>query len=397
MLEQALEFTKNIKMTMCSEFGILYALIAKFEHKNNNQEERKNANQCERNLILGGVTMKYQGITITPRKNTKTWYARYRLNGKQISVSAKTQKECYIKLKQALKLKGRIKHQTQQNKNSNCITLQEWFLKWLKLYKQNVKQNTLRDFNYSFNYLKRLHNKPLDTITPIEINEILSDIKFERRKQIVWELLHSLYEKAILNEITTKNPTNAIEKPKHKKTNGQAFTNEDELKLEKLLVEKELDIYLIGLYQGMRRGELLALTIEDIDFINKTIRINKGLNESNQLDTTKNEYSNRVVPLFDKTAKILAKYKNTSGRLFKMAYNTCGKNFQTLIKSNFNKHYTMHSLRHTFITKCKEKNIPEHIIQSWVGHEIGSSVTREVYTHLRDNAELENIKKMNQN
>lgn len=66
------------------------------------------------------------------------------------------------------------------------------------------------------------------------------------------------------------------------------------------------------------------------------------------------------------------------------------------IINNFRKKkYTLHSLRHTFITKCQEAGVPLHIIQRWVGHTIGSNVTNSVYTHSRELAELENIEKIN--
>lgn len=348
----------------------------------------------QQELIQGGAEMKYQGISILKRPNCKTWYARYRHNGKQVYVSAKTQQMCYDKLKLALKNKD--KKALKPEKQEQAIKLIDWFNKWLKLYKTNVKPNTLRDFNYSMNYLKSIHNKALNQIKPIDIIEILNTIQFERRKQIVWELLNALFDKAIKNNLINHNIMLTIEKPKHKKINGLAFSNEDEIKLIKILKKQNLDIFLVGLYQGLRRGELLALTINDINFENKTITINKGINENNELDTTKNKFSNRIIPLFNNTLSILEKYKNTQGRLFNYNYNTCGKLFKSIIKKNFDKHYTMHSLRHTFITKCKEANIPEHIIQTWVGHEIGSTVTKTVYTHTRKEAEQENINKFNE-
>ena len=38
--------------------------------------------------------MKYQGITIHKNKKCNTWYTRFRKNGTQIYISARTQKEC---------------------------------------------------------------------------------------------------------------------------------------------------------------------------------------------------------------------------------------------------------------------------------------------------------------
>ena len=45
-------------------------------------------------------------------------------------------------------------------------------------------------------------------------------------------------------------------------------------------------------------------------------------------------------------------------------------------------------MRSTFITRCKELNIPTHVIQSCVGHTIGSNVTNIVYT--KHNNDIDN-------
>ena len=353
---------------------------------------RKKSPKSETNL-LEGDTMKFQNITIQQNKKCKTWYARFRKNGKQFYISAKTQKDCYDKLKEAIRTKNKIIKEKPPKKP----TLEEWFNKWLELYKQNVKENTKNDYFKSFKYLNEIKNKQIDTIKSIEIIEILNTIKFERRKQIVWELLNMLFDKAIKNEIINKNPINNIDKPKHIKNNGLALTNEDETKLIKILEEKNLDMFLICLYQGLRRGEALALTFQDFDIENKSLTINKAINQFNKLDSTKNVYSTRIMPLFDNTIKIIQKYKNTNERLFPYSYNYAEQLFTTIIKNNFSKKYTLHSLRHTFITKCQEMNIPLHIIQKWVGHNLGSNITNKVYTHTRENAEIENIKKLNSN
>lgn len=55
----------------------------------------------------------------------------------------------------------------------------------------------------------------------------------------------------------------------------------------------------------------------------------------------------------------------------------------------------MHELRHTFISRCHEKQIDEIIVQRWVGHTIGSSMTKAVYTHIADGKELAYINLLN--
>lgn len=341
--------------------------------------------------------MKYQGITIHRHKTCKTWYARYRKNGKQCYVSAKTQQECYDKLKVALKQKSKQEvKKLAEPKKKNVMTFIEWFEKWVKLYKQNVKEVTKIEYYRMLNYLKPIQNKNISEIKSLEIMELLNQIPFERTKQKVYEFISAVFNKALVNEIVTKNPMLIIEKPKHKRINGQALSNTDEVEFENVLLKNGYDLFLVCLYQGLRKGEMLALTIDDVNFEEKTLSITKSVNRFNQIDSTKNTYSNRVMPLFDKTAKILEKYKNTTGRIFNIAYQSCENKFNKIIDKFFpNKKYTIHSLRHTFITKCQELNIPLHIIQKWVGHNIGSNVTNQVYTHSREVAEVENIDKIN--
>ena len=50
-------------------------------------------------------------------------------------------------------------------------------------------------------------------------------------------------------------------------------------------------------------------------------------------------------------------------------------------------------MRFTFITRCQEQNIPEFVIQAWCGHQIGSKVTKQVYTKYKasDNSKYINI------
>lgn len=349
--------------------------------------------------------MKYRGITIHKNKTCNTWYTRHRINDKTIYISAKTQQDCYNKLKLILKKEEQSKlkllkepkpKEPKEPKEPKAMTFNEWSLKWLELYKQNVKESTKRAYKSLFKYLKGLDNKAINKITSIDVMEILNKITYERQKQKVYELINDIFNKAKINKIVNDNPVEIIQKPKHKKINGIALSNEDEAKFEKILINQNLDIFLVCLYQGLRKGEVMALTNNDIDYKQKTLTINKAINSRNELDTTKNIYSNRVIPLFDKTLKVLEKYKNINGRIFNYTYKQVTTLFENIIKTNFNgKKYTPHSLRHTFITRCQEANIPLHIVQKWVGHNIGSKVTNAVYTHAREHAELENIEKIN--
>ena len=61
---------------------------------------------------------------------------------------------------------------------------------------------------------------------------------------------------------------------------------------------------LLALYTGLRKGELLALTWEDVDYDKKLLRVNKSRTGSRKdvtilITTPKTESSNRKIPIND--------------------------------------------------------------------------------------------------
>lgn len=360
--------------------------------------ENIKVNLAENDLLDEEKPMKYRNISIVKNKNCNTYRAKIRV-GKNIKyISGKTKLECYNKVKEFFKPSNMKKFLAEKSDTNKKYTFESWYQRWFELYKEKkIKSATERSYNSLLNHIPDSFKKRYMSDIKLEnVIELVNSIEGERQQQKFYEFLNMIFAKAEDNEVIKKNFIKLIDKPKHKKINGIAFSNEDEEKLEKILIEKEYDIFLLCLYQGLRRGEAMAITIDDIDFENKTLVINKAINDKNQLDSTKNTYSNRVEPLFDNSLKLLEKYKNTTGRLFKYTYKQVTTMFEKLVEENFaGKKYTPHSLRHTFVTKCKEAGIPEHIIQSWVGHNIGSRITNAVYTHTRTISMIENTQKFN--
>ena len=346
--------------------------------------------------------MKFQGKTIHKNKNSETWYSRFRMFGKQYYVSGKTQKECYSNLKKAIaqtKKQGpTIVIEQPVEPAKSTITLLEWYKQWLELYKINqVKQATINDYAKSLTYVSTdILESDMAEIKMATIIQMLNRISAERTRQKVYELLYMVFDKAVKNEIIEKNIIANIDKPKHTKVNSQPLTREQEQKFVNACKQVEYgDYFLLCLYQGLRKGECLAITNEDIDLTNKKLSINKSINDNNKVDTTKNKQSNRVIPIFDDAIQILEKYKNTKGRIF----NICPKT-QRIALDKINAllefHVKTKDLRSTFITRCQESDIPEYAIQSWVGHRIGSKVTSSVYTKYNEQDNVQFVEKYNQ-
>lgn len=340
--------------------------------------------------------MKFKGKTI--HKNTKcnTWYTRFRYNGKQYYLSAKTQFECMQKLKQALSnLPTQIETRLTTQVENRTTTFIEWYNTWLRLFKQDVKTETLKDYNKYLNKLNNdFRNKSINHITALEITELLQKETKTRARQKLYEFLKPIFTKAKDYKIIQDNIFDIIEKPKHTKAEGIALTQTQQKEFIKLCNNAQYgNMFKFILYQGLRIGEALALTYQDIK--NKTITINKQLTPSGIVEHTKNQQSTRTIPLFKKCEKLIDFKNQSNERIFNINYRIANYNLHKIIDNSNLPKISIHDLRHTFITNCKIKNIPEHIIQAIVGHEIGSKVTKQVYTHFNLEDNLSYIDKLN--
>jgi len=146
---------------------------------------------------------------------------------------------------------------------------------------------------------------------------------------------------------------------------------------------------------------MLALRPNDFNFEKDTLRIDESYSEAFPDDLqTKNLTSNRTMPMFSLTKQILMKYAhaNPDERIYKKykGYMLLKRFANLLEKLNLPK-MTIHELRHTFISRCHEKKIDEIVVQKWVGHAIGSAMTKAVYTHVGKEAEQKYIELLNQN
>lgn len=134
---------------------------------------------------------------------------------------------------------------------------------------------------------------------------------------------------------------------------------------------------------GIRCGELVSITLENIDFADKTIRITgKGRKERIVLFGEKAkikllEYLEKERPrVKQKNEKVFLSYRNTPltsrsiQRIFTM--------FRKLLK--IDRHITPHKIRHSFATHLLNQGVDLRIVQELLGHK--SLTSTEKYTHV---------------
>lgn len=254
---------------------------------------------------------------------------------------------------------------------------------------------------------------PMMDITPDQIQAFIKQIASQgyarRTVQMHRDMLNMIFDHAITQPGSPLkyNPCSSVRIPSGLSQTRREPPTDSQL----ALIKPEgfgLFAYFL-LYTGLRRGELLALRWEDIDFKNNIIHVNKSVSyESNQpvVKAPKTEAGKREVDLLDVLAEALPRGKKgyvfggekplTKIQFRKQWLNFCRSIGQVEeIKTKHkaaNKHeytstqykplITPHQFRHAYASMLDDAGIDETAAKDILGHS-SIVVTKDVYTHIR--------------
>ena len=197
-------------------------------------------------------------------------------------------------------------------KDNSNITLDEYFKEWLARKSGKVKLNTIGTYTnlYSLRISPIIGKTKVKKLERRQVLEVQENLKKDLENISVnycIDLLSSILNGAVNDEIITKNPAKGIEKlktdrKKASKTYHRALTIEEQKAfIEALEGEYYREFVLFMLCTGTRHGEAGALTWGDIDKKNNVIHITKTL--------TRNEKGQYIVGDTPKTKCHPSNYK----------------------------------------------------------------------------------------
>ena len=302
------------------------------------------------------------------KRKSGLYEIRYTKNGKQYSIYASSILKCREKYKE-------LYAETNKQVRSKSLLFVTWFDKYISVYKKNtLKPSTLKNLLglFRLHILPYIANKPLKRINSQNIQEILNKMSnIPRQATIVYIQLNACFEQAYKLGLIYSNPCDAVIFNKNKGNKGKALTREQEKILIEYLEKNNPPIkILIYLYlsTGMRRNELLNIEYKDLNFKDNEILV-KGEKTKNALRTI--QVNSKVLELFPKLDKPFKEWNGDKvDRAFKKITNLLGF-----------KGITIHSLRHTFATRCIENGVDMVVVQKWLGHS-SISMTIDTYTHI---------------
>lgn len=177
--------------------------------------------------------------------------------------------------------------------------------------------------------------------------------------------------------------------------------------------------YLLALTLGLRRGEICGLSWNDIDFNRNIVDISHSLDAKGNLKGTKTKAGLRLLPFSEATKRALLTMKDAQKAQFDKT-NTfrkpdegyleqredgpviAGHYGERVIPSTLSRWwsidrrkyglegYTLHELRHTYLTMLAVGGVHPKVMQELAGH-YSSQITMDIYTHVNMDAKRDAV------
>ena len=365
-------------------------------------------------------------------------YQRYRkiYNGITKEFYGRTVKEVKEKIKEFEERNMYVKKNNVQ-KQTFGEYLENWF-KNVRIYE--VESSTYLRNEQTINYHIKdssLYNAQMINVD-FELCQTLINKLSEKysRSTIskVYVILNMCFNHAITKGHIGENPMMKVKMPKEsslvtKKKDAKWLSSSD---VEKLVLEAErlntrefrikgkvgervygVNAYYVILiiYTGLRIGELMALTWNDIDFENKTLSVNKSRAKGKidgkitlYVKDPKSESGTRIIPLSDRALYALQRIKECSSSDSDTNLIVTNTSSESNITRTINRMLFragcetekcgLHALRHTFGSLLLEKGVDLKTISYLLGHS-DITVTANIYLHITREKAINSIEVLN--
>ena len=273
---------------------------------------------------------------------------------------------------------------------------------WLaEVIKPNRRPSTyeLYEVNVRLHLKPRLGHAPLKRLTVPMVQQFLNQHLAEghsvRKVQILREVLSPALSRAVREELVTRNVARLVELPGHQKDEVKPWTPKEVMRfLEVAKEHKWYPAFLLAAIYGMRRGEVIGLRWQDIDFVSGELHVRQQILRANgviQYGPLKTQAGRRDLPLLTVVGEELAAHQteqvvSPDGLVFTSStggpiepYNFT-RAFQTICARHNLRRIKLHHLRHTAATILKDLGVPARDAQLILGHS-NIAITQQIYQH----------------
>ncbi|MED1381748.1 site-specific integrase [Bacillus mycoides] len=295
-----------------------------------------------------------------------------------------------------------------EKETTSILTFTQVANNYFEWYSQRRKQSSIVTIkNVIYNHLIPEFGKvKIDQIKPKHImnyqNKVINQYSAKYLKKI-HKALSAIFNFSIKFYGLTSNPARMAGNFEIESNKRMNFWEFEEFKRFNEVVDEPLykAFFSTLYYSGARKGELLALTWEDVNFEEKTIAINKT-KYNRQVTEPKTKASNRIIMLpnfamdllkdINKSAALTAPVKNdyvVFGEFYNsMSTSTLQTKFKKYVKIAQVKNIVIHEFRHSHASYLINKGVSPLVVAQRLGHS-NVSTTLNTYSHLYPSKQAE--------
>ena len=327
------------------------------------------------------------------------------------SVLAKTKRECSEKLQKLKEELGGIK----SDKVKPDMLFGDWLEYWYETHsKPKLRPTTQLGYEdrIRLHIVPEIGNIPLNKLTQNDLQQFYARLKKNGRKSLterygeglsdrMVRMCHATcrtaLEKAVQDGLIRTNPAIGCKLPPKKAREMQVLDRDE---LQRFLIQAQAEgyyeLFLLDLATGLRRGELMALQWDDLDFETGVLNVNKqvyAVNGELQFSEPKTKNSIRKIVLPPSVVEVLKEYEKTvnSRWMFPspvkedrpITPGVVRKRLQLILEHAGCNHVRFHDLRHTFATLALQNGMDVKTLSAMLG-QVSAATTLDIYTHITD-------------
>lgn len=314
----------------------------------------------------------------------------------------------------------RMNYEVTEPTEKDCLLFADFMKEWLKSIKPNIEESTYSSYEQKIGQICRYFGDRAILLKDLETKDIQAFYTFELSEMNVsantvvhfHANIRKALQFAVKMELIPANPALNVERPKIKKFVGKFYDVESINQLLEVVKGTKIQLaVMLAAFYGLRRGEILGLRWNSIDFKNKNITINHtvyqkyggGKSVIVAKDRAKTKSSLRTLPLVPEFEAFLSDLKKNQaenrrvcgkcynhdyddyvyvdemGNLIKPDY--ISLNFKMMLRKNKLVPIRFHDLRHSCASLLLANGVSLKEIQDWLGHS-DFSTTANIYAHL---------------
>ena len=204
--------------------------------------------------------------------------------------------------------------------------------------------------------------------------------------------LRAIYRRAVARGEVAVNPTAGLELPAVRGSRDRIVSPEEAAKLLAALPEEDRPLWATALYAGLRRGELLALRFEDIDFAAGVMRVERSFDPvARKFVAPKSRAGIRTVPIPTVLREYIAAQRLRAGRTTGLAFGADSETPFNYLRTTRRAQKVwrgaglepvgLHEARHTFASLMIAAGVNAKSLSTYMGHS-SITVTLDRYGHL---------------